>query len=331
MEKTVFQKFAEKIMIPESVLVPQLIAKIASEQDVEILLSMPATAPQLAEKFSMDDKDMEAKLHEFFLKGLVFKSNKPDGVLYRMCRDVAQFHDATIVWPDAGRDFYDMWQQFMEEEWPDYTKLIEQVMPRPFTRIIPVEQSLSPRSQILAYESCKDLIESADTVAVTKCTCRLIAHKCDAPIEVCLQLGKAARYTLERGTGKEVSKQEAMDIIKQSEEQGLMHVTMNKAQNMHFICNCCGCCCMAMPMMIQYGRKMNDPSRFCAVVDEEACEACGECVDRCHFNAITLEDGDDAAAIDAEVCMGCGICQVTCPTDAISLDEVRDKEFIPAM
>ncbi|MBI9074935.1 MAG: 4Fe-4S binding protein [Desulfatibacillum sp.] len=326
---TVYDQFAEKIMIPGSVIIPQLIAMMATEQEAQMLVSMPATAQALADKFSMELSDVEAKMVDFFKKGLVFKSIKPDGIVYRMPREVMQFHDATILWHGATREYYDLWQKFMEEEWPEYTKMVEQVMPKPFTRIIPVEESLNPKSQILAYESCKELIESADTIAVTKCTCRLIAHKCDRPVEVCLQLGKSARYALERETGREVSKQEAMDIIKKSEEEGLMHVTMNKTDNMHFICNCCGCCCMAMPMMIQYGRNMNDPSRFCAVVEEEKCESCGECVERCYFSAIVLDEAKDVAVVDADQCMGCGICQVTCPTDAIRLDEVRPKEFIP--
>lgn len=329
MEKTVYQLFAERIMIPDSVLIPKIIAMIASENDTEILLAMPGTAQELADKFSFDLTDMENKLAEFFLKGLVFKSQKPQGTLYRMSREVGQFHDGSILWPDASREFYDLWQKFMEEEWPEFTKFVEAVLPRPVMRIIPVEKSVAVRSQILAYESCKDLIETSETIAVTKCTCRLIAHKCDKPLEVCLQLGKAARYTLERGTGKEVSKAEALDIIKKCEEEGLIHVTMNRTSNMHFICNCCGCCCMAMPMIIQYNRKMGDPSRFCAKVDEDACEACGDCEDRCYFSAIIVDEDKGAAVVNPEICMGCGICQVTCPTDAITLEQVREKEFIP--
>ncbi|ACL02094.1 4Fe-4S ferredoxin iron-sulfur binding domain protein [Desulfatibacillum aliphaticivorans] len=329
MGKTVYEQFAEKIMIPGSGIVPQLIAMMTTEQEAEMLLSMPATAQELADKFSMDLSDVEDKMVDFFKKGLVFKSYKPQGIVYRMPREVMQFHDATILWHGATREYHDLWQKFMEEEWPEYTKMVEKFMPRPFSRIIPVEQSLNPKSQILAYESCKDLIDDSEDIAVTKCTCRVIAHKCDSPVEVCLQLGKSARYALERETGRKVSKQEALDIIKQSEEAGLIHVTMNRAENMHFICNCCGCCCMAMPMMVEYGRAMNDPSRFCAVIDEDACEECELCLERCVFKAIEMDEGIGAAVVNADKCMGCGVCQVTCPADAIVLDEVREKEFIP--
>ena len=50
------------------------------------------------------------------------------------------------------------------------------------------------------------------TLAVTKCTCRLTAHKCDRPLEACLQVNRAAQYSIDRGTGREVSKEEALKI-----------------------------------------------------------------------------------------------------------------------
>ena len=38
------------------------------------------------------------------------------------------------------------------------------------------------------------------------------------------------------------SKEEALKIVKEAAEAGLVHVTMNKAHAGHFICNCCSCC-----------------------------------------------------------------------------------------
>ncbi|MBU2489146.1 MAG: 4Fe-4S binding protein [Proteobacteria bacterium] len=328
-EKSVYQNLADRIFAP-SPTIAGLFAMLADEQEAKMLLAMPATAPQLAERFSLALETMEAKLDEFFKKGLAFKSKKPEGVLFRMCRDMVQFHDATILWPEAPRAYFDLWQKFMEEEWPAYAKMAEQILPRPMTRIIPVEKSLSPRAQILAYENVRELIDKSDPIAVTKCTCRLIAHKCDGPVEVCLQVGKAAAYNLERGTGRQVSREEAMEIIRESEEAGLMHVTMNRSEDMHFICNCCGCCCIAMPVMIQHGTKMCDPSRYTAKVDPEVCEACGLCEERCWFSALTVDQEKGYCLVDVEKCMGCGVCQVTCPTGALTLEATRDETFIPA-
>ncbi|MFP4476583.1 MAG: ATP-binding protein [Desulfatibacillaceae bacterium] len=326
-EKSVYERLSEKIMAPGSPRIPELFAMLIDEQEGEMLLALPGTVPEMAEKFGMSGDEMQAKMNEFFEKGLVFKSIKPEGVRYRMCRDLVQFHDATILWPKATQEYYDLWQEYMEEEWPEYSAMVEQFMPKPFTRIIPIERSVSASQEILPYESVKRLIDENDTIAVTRCTCRLTAKKCDHPLEICLQIGKAADYNIERGTGRQIDKKEAMELIDQAEEAGLIHVTMNKSENMHFICNCCGCCCITMPVMIKYGRKLNDPSRYCAEIDVDACDACETCVDRCWFNAIEV---GDVAVVDVDKCMGCGVCQITCPTDAITLKEVRAVDFIPA-
>ena len=328
-ETGVYNELSQKIMVPSSELIPELFRMLVDEEDAQVLLALPATAADLAQKFDLKLEEMDAKLADFFVKGLVFKSRRDEGISYRLCRDVMQFHDSTILWPGASRAYHDLWQRYMEEEWPEYTKLVEAFMPRPTTRIIPVDTSLAVKSEVLAYEDVRNLVESATRIAVTRCTCRLIAHKCDRPVEVCLQLDRAADYTLERGTGREVTTDEAMDIVRDCEEAGLVHVTMNRTENMLFICNCCECCCVVMPVMIEHGRKLVDPSRFLAAVDPDACLACGTCEERCFFGAVELLD-EGIAAIEAQKCMGCGSCQVTCTGDAITLSEVRERAFIPS-
>ena len=143
-----------------------------------------------------------------------------------------------------------------------------------------------------------------DSLAVANCPCRIRSRKCDGPLETCLQIGKAAEYALERGTGRQVSKKEAMQILRQTEEAGLVHVTLNKADGMYFICNCCGCCCIALRSLVQYGRIVTDPSRFLAEVDEDACTACGACEESCYFDAIQVQDKEShelAAFVQSEI------------------------------
>ncbi|MGM0454168.1 MAG: ATP-binding protein, partial [Thermodesulfobacteriota bacterium] len=189
----------------------------------------------------------------------------------------------------------------------------------------------SGKQQVLDVESAQQMIERAETLAVTKCTCRMIAHKCDSPLEVCLQMDNAAKYTLDRCTGREVNRRQAKDILLQAEEAGLVHVTMNRAHSGHFICNCCSCCCQALPLVISEGLNICDPSRFQARIDPESCTGCETCVERCQFDAIAAPETDESVmAVLEEKCMGCGLCQVTCPEEAISLVEVRPQDFIPS-
>jgi len=146
---------------------------------------------------------------------------------------------------------------------------------------------------------------------------------------VCVQVDKAADYSIERGTGRPISKTEALELMKKCEEDGLIHVSDNKQSPGHVICNCCSDCCIAWPSVRTGLGKFIAPSRFCAQVDTELCSSCETCLERCYFEAIDMSGENDTAQIAPDKCLGCGLCLVTCPEEAISLKEVRSTEFIP--
>ncbi len=323
-----YVRLAEKIFMGDSRLIPKLFAAAASPDEAEVLLALPGTAASVAEALSIGEDRAADMLDTLFRKGLVFKKAAGDGTAYRMCRDIMQFHDASILWPEAPRSFLDLWQEFMEEEWPAFSEMVEKALPRPVTRVVPVSESVDARQQILAHEDVRRMVEEAGVIAVTNCTCRLIARKCDKPVEICMQLGKAATYALDRGTGRPLGKGEALELLEKAERAGLVHVTMNRSAGTHFICNCCDDCCMTFPMLINRQLKMCDPSRFVAKVNASLCDSCGECLERCYFGALELPEGA-GASIDGEACMGCGLCQVVCPIGAIALEEAREADFIP--
>ncbi len=331
MDKDVYEQLTDRVFLTGSKIIPQLFRMIADEDDARLMLATPGTIEELAERVGRDPEEVRASLDSLYRKGLVFKSSKPQGVVYRMVRDLVQFHDATLVWPEAPQEYLDLWHRYMEEEWPSYAALVTGMLPRPFTRVIPVNLPVEAKSSILAYDDVERLIEEAGRVAVTRCTCRTISGKCGKPVEVCLQVGKAADYTLDRGTGREVSKEEAMRIIRECEEAGLVHVTMNRAGESHFICNCCDDCCQSFTLLIRDGLNLCDPSRFAATVDLEKCTGCGSCLERCYFGALSLVEAEEvgAVSIDEERCMGCGLCTVVCPEDALTMREVRGADFIP--
>ncbi len=332
MGKEVYGQLTDRIMLTGSKLIPELFAMIVDEREAELMLAMPGTPDVLAEKTGRSVEEVKKSCTDLYQKGVTFKSFKTGTVGYKMCRDMIQFHDASILWPDAPQAYYDLWQRFMEEEWPQFARLAEQFFPKPFTRIIPVDQDVAAgKEQVLDIESASLMIENAGTLAVTRCTCRMIAHKCDKPLEVCIQIGNAAKYTIDRGSGREIGKTEAHEILTRAEEAGLVRVTMNRAHAGHFICNCCSCCCQALPLMISEGLKICDPSRYQARIDAGSCSGCETCVERCLFNAIIPSETDAAVmTVLSEKCMGCGICQSTCPEVAISLVEIRPQDFIPA-
>ncbi|MCB2193610.1 MAG: 4Fe-4S binding protein [Deltaproteobacteria bacterium] len=327
-----YRELAARIGLGQSVRIAGLFEMLADIGEADLMLALPADVPTAAEKLGRDPDEVQQMVDELFLKGLLFPSRKTDPPTWRMSRDLVQFHDATILWPQAPQEFLDLWREFMDQEWFGIAKTMGAEVTKPFTRVIPVGVSIEARTSILDFDSVAAMIEKARSLAVTKCTCRLSMHNCERPLEVCLQVDGAADYNLARGTGRALSREEAMDILKQAEEAGLVHVTLNRHEGNNFICNCCPCCCQTMPVLIEGGIRVVDPSRFVAVVDQQACTACGTCLDRCYFSAITLEDQEGAVAeVDPERCMGCGLCLVTCPGEALSLGEARRPSFIPGV
>ena len=327
---SLYQELASRIGLGESEIIPRLFEMLADGTDAKILLSLPATVPEIQAKMDLSQEEAERRVKELFVRGLVFPSHKSTPTTYRMGRDFVQFHDATILWPAAPVEFLDLWQEFMEKEWPDYARRISEMVPKPFTRMIPVNIAIPAKTNILDFESVSDIVRKARILAVTKCTCRLTARKCDRPLEACIQVNNAAAYALTRGTGRKITADEAIEILKKSEEQGLIHVTMNRHEVDHFICNCCPCCCQTMPVLIKGGIRAVDPSRYRAEIDAGRCTGCGTCHDRCYFRAIGWENGEGSVSrVEASKCMGCGLCRVTCPEEAIELVEARPESFVP--
>lgn len=59
-----------------------------------------------------------------------------------------------------------------------------------------------------------------------------------------------------------------------------------------------------------------------AVVDQEACVACGCCVKVCPVSAIEIWKGI-FAKVNPDKCVGCGKCARECPASVIEIQEVQ--------
>jgi ferredoxin/DNA-binding transcriptional ArsR family regulator len=202
----------------------------------------------------------------------------------------------------------------------------------PLTRVIPVQNTVKSE-QILPYEDVRQLMEAAKVFHVQKCSCRnqqeqLGARKCKFPIEVCLILSNAERAAMPG----DVTKEEALSILDKCEEVGLVHCVNNVQGggyegSFNLICNCCGCCCDMLRGINEWGiEKSVAYSNYYAMVETDLCIGCGNCVDRCQVNAITLEN--DVAVVNRKKCIGCGLCVTGCTISAASLKRKPDAEIV---
>ena len=162
-------------------------------------------------------------------------------------------------------------------------------------------------------------------MAIAPCPCRRRARLCDGLIDTCLQLNKAADYVVTRGTGREVSNEEAIEILGEAEEQGLVHT----APPFSVLCSCCSCCCNMLRPLAKYDKLSQGmrKSSYRSVVNEELCNGCGLCIDRCHFEAIDMKNG--TASVNVEKCFGCGSCVVSCPIEGALRLELAESPVTP--
>ena len=329
-ENPVYAQLAEKLEIGgrKSKMVPLILEKILDEAEAKLVLAAapPATVEELAAKTGIDAAKIEAMVDPLFRKGMLFKSRKPDGIRYYRVRQVLQLHDSTAVMNDPPPGLLDLWKEYTRTEWGEEVRVFQS----PVLRVVPINVSLEPNSQVLASDDVRNFIGQARNIAVTKCSCRAIDGACGQPVEVCMQLDRAADYAIERGTGRKLSPEEALSMLEMCEEQGLVHIAENKQGLGHVICNCCSDCCINWTSMRTGVGKFASPSRFRAVIDNDKCNGCEKCIDRCFFDALTMMLDGTFAVIDEEKCMGCGVCRPACILDAISMDVVRPQEFVPA-
>ncbi|MGL4762246.1 MAG: FAD-dependent oxidoreductase [Sarcina sp.] len=162
-------------------------------------------------------------------------------------------------------------------------------------RVIPIQKSVESNARRASYEELLKHLNESDVFSVSDCSCRTsresMGEGCGHLKEdMCIQLGHAAEYYIKTGRGRKIDRDEAIEIIKRAEDNGLMHSIPNLDEpgHTHAICNCCGCGCYAMRLANQYVNNDIVRSNYKSVVDESKCVACGECVDVCPTNALRL-------------------------------------------
>jgi len=328
-DRMLCRQLAEAVGAAESPLIQKIFEALVNDDEAKVLLAAapPATTEELAKKTGIPQGTIKTMMESLFNRGLIFKAKKGEERKYYRVKNIPQMHDATALTPGISREVLDLWKAYMEKEWPEYGRKIVDFLPGPFLRVIPVNERIEPESRILAYDDVIKIIENAKTLSVTKCSCRVIDGACGKPLEVCMQVDRAAEYNLERGTGRALSKSEAVEILKMCEKEGLVHVADNRQVIGHVICNCCRDCCLNWTLMTG-PKKWVAPSRFEAVVDLDLCTGCETCLEQCYFDAIAVNDA--LAVVNSVKCMGCGVCTVSCPTEALRLKEVRAADFVPA-
>lgn len=304
---------------------------------LEILrVLFPLQEAEVALKLGMQDQSL-AELRDIFpglgdsLKevldrmagqGTVFTSQRPGAErTYRLLPSVVGWAE-TPFW--AGKDtertrkLAPLWLKYREEAFG--AELSRGDMP--VVRVLPISKQLRESSEVLPFNAIKSMVESQSYCAVAHCPCRQmhaqVGEGCDHSLENCLHFGAMGRYMVEQGLARKISPAETLQILKEANEEGLVHAVENIEGHLGTICNCCGCCCVFLETKNKMGLHTISSSSYIAQVDPELCVACGTCENRCPVGAIAV-DAEDMAVVDEKLCIGCGVCTPTCEPEAVDL------------
>ncbi|MHA1925395.1 MAG: ATP-binding protein [Candidatus Thorarchaeota archaeon] len=199
----------------------------------------------------------------------------------------------------------------------------------PIFKVIPVNSAVETDLEIHPYEKAEGLLENSKSWGVRECICKkqkeLIGEPCNYPTSVCLVFAPKSENAFDNDElTKAVTKEEALKILKDSEEAGLVHCTMNIQTGQNYICNCCTCCCGVLRGLTQHDQPYAFvKSDFLIEVDNDLCTGCGTCVDRCQFAALDVPE--DLSVVNTDRCIGCGVCAISCPEGALQLVARPDR------
>jgi len=190
--------------------------------------------------------------------------------------------------------------------------------------------------QAVPLRDAERMVEIANPLGLIACICRkamLGKEERTRPEMTCMGIGpgmlKWERWP-ERYKGGVfwLSTEEAKKWLRDMDKRGFMHSLMLFGPRfIGGICNCDYPACDALSMRLDFGFNMLK-GHYVAMVDDNLCNGCSICVQKCQFGALKMNVTLNKANIDHMRCFGCGLCETACPRGAISL---MDRAKIPAL
>lgn len=342
-------------------------------------LSEDKTAEELAEIKNMDPVELKQQLDDLGMKGSVwctiedgkttYRLNGPRFYMLRSLLWPAQRNEVAMAMAPLANEFH----KYMSDK-PTMVPIMDRSANQvyqvpPYYMTIPIEGTVTDPRKMMPYEDVVDLLENHwSYYSVSACVCAVRNNldpkvkDCDHPLERCLHMDDLGRYIVTSGKGREVTLEEAKEILRQAREAGLFH-SLNPIMmdGLDTLCNCCPDCCYAMEYHHKFGSEWATlPSNFVAKDNPNQCIGCGECVKVCPMNAkrlrvkkgakdkiFTLEMGykqrieeggrksvfrnrsGKVSATDPAPCIGCGLCADHCSTKSIVLEQRKVVKDIP--
>lgn len=283
-----------------------------------------AEARVIARRARLPLAETEPMLEEMARKGLISVSHPPGRApRYAASQYVIGFWEGQVNHLD--REIVDLQEEYLPTLVNDGPWKLE-----PQLRTVPVGATIPVERGVLPYERADEILRGHQHFAVSPCVCRqeqeLKGEGCGKPSETCLTLGATAQNLARLGRSREITKDEALELLKQADQAGLVLQPAN-SQDPMVICMCCGCCCGVLRSIKRWDNPSEHVSNpFIAQLEPALCSGCGKCVTRCPMEALTMAAAEGGrgkpkrrAEHNPRRCIGCGLCVSTCPTGALSM------------
>jgi len=323
--------------LPDSeFLLPMLKARFTPEE-AQLLAQIPFIGhniEKLSKKLDIPSEELTEKLDYFAEKGIVFRIERNGSITYSLCDSDFVFYRST-----GWRKELDDWSREMANPQNDYwiNAYANEFLGHKTKglRAVPINKTIEDPRRVMPYQDIIKIIDNLDFYSVSVCPCAAKYnldpefHDCEHNFERCLHFGDLGKYCVEQGFGREITKEETLEILKRAADEGLVHGVSNNIESVDTICNCCSCCCVfldalvKMPGIIPRGHQ---PSNYIREIKEEECIGCGVCVKICPTNALELQE--KKVLFDPERCLGCGVCVHKCKQNAIYLVRREEEQDI---
>ena len=333
----------------------EILKTLLNEEQINFLLNFrksSLTLEELREKTGMNDTDLMDMLNSIMDNGIImdFPIKGTDMMEYRLLAPVADIFEYSLIGErpiEQKQKLAQLYEKMFKEtikmvqtNYEGLLPIFKERLPI-FARIIPIEKELTvPQEKVLPLHEASRIVDEQDIISLSECPCKLqkslIGESCETSSDRfrCFHFGNMGRYFIDHGLGKSVSKDEAKRILKEAEEEGLVHKTFHDDfsfdQKENAICNCCKCCCILFQVYYRGISSFHTVTSYIARVDESKCVGCGICVDKCPIEAASLING--VAHDDKNKCIGCGVCVHHCSENARTLEQTELREiYLPPL
>ena len=282
------------------------LAGVLTDEEAELAYKLgvrkPKTLLEIVKISGMEEKECEALLEEMSRKGILEYNWENDAhekqyVLPMYVPGCAEFFNmnASILKsnPEMGTFFEHMSRLPLEK----ITPFVPEGGAGIGMHVIPVEKAIEMENESIDLEHISYWLDKYDgKYAASPCSCRRsrLTHDegcADDPEGWCIAVGDMADYVVEtQKDGRYISREEALDIFRQAEDNGFVHQITNidGAHKIFAICNCNVNVCYALRTSQLFNTPNMSRSAYIADVDKKKCVACGKCVESCPAGAVKL-------------------------------------------